>query len=77
SGGSAGSGSGYGGVVAALPMGLAAPSAPDELVLSLPTASLIQQVIADIKTEMPITQVCQKRSDGSCPLSDCPCGNNK
>ncbi|AQM20355.1 type VI secretion system Vgr family protein [Vibrio anguillarum] len=77
SGGSAGSGSGYGGVVAVLPMGLAASSAPDELVLSLPTASLIQQVIADIKTEMPITQVCQKRSDGSCPLSDCPCGNNK
>nr|WP_000212109.1 type VI secretion system tip protein TssI/VgrG [Vibrio cholerae] len=77
SGGSAGSGSGYGGKVAELPFGLEALSAPDEIDFILPTASLIQQVIADVKIEMPITQVCQKRSDGSCPLSDCPCGNNK
>ncbi|EKO4005209.1 type VI secretion system tip protein VgrG [Vibrio fluvialis] len=77
SGGSAGSGSGYGGQVAELPFGLEALSAPDEIDFILPTASLIQQIIADVKIEMPITQVCQKRSDGSCPLSDCPCGNNK
>ncbi|GHW17019.1 type IV secretion protein Rhs [Vibrio cholerae] len=77
SGGSAGSGSGYGGKVAELPFGLEALSAPDEIDFILPTASLIQQVIADVKIEMPITQVCQKRSDGSCPLSDCPRGNNK
>ncbi|EPR7548011.1 type VI secretion system Vgr family protein [Vibrio fluvialis] len=77
SGGSAGSGSGYGGKMAELPFGLEALSAPDEIDFILPTASLIQQIIADVKIEMPITQVCQKRSDGSCPLSDCPCGNNK
>ncbi|OOE74625.1 hypothetical protein [Salinivibrio sp. ML290] len=40
------------------------------------TASLVQQVIADVKSETPITQACLKQPDGSCPLSDCPCGNN-
>ncbi|WP_072668988.1 type VI secretion system Vgr family protein [Vibrio injensis] len=77
SGGSAGSGSGYGGKMAELPFGLQAPSVPQVMPFVQPTASLTQQVIADIKTETPITQVCQKRSDGSCPLSDCPCGNNQ
>ncbi|WP_367990458.1 type VI secretion system tip protein VgrG [Vibrio sp. NTOU-M3] len=76
SGGSAGSGSGYGGIEAALPMGLEALAAPEELSFVQPSATLIQQVIADVRTEMPITQVCQKKADGSCPLSDCPCGNN-
>ncbi|EKO3722410.1 type VI secretion system tip protein VgrG, partial [Vibrio metschnikovii] len=77
SGGSPGRGSGYSGNSADLPFGLQAPSAPQIMPFVQPTASLTQQVIADIKTETPITQVCQKCSDGSCPLSDCPCGNNQ
>ncbi|MGY5614902.1 bacteriophage T4 gp5 trimerisation domain-containing protein, partial [Vibrio brasiliensis] len=75
SGGSPGSGSGYGGQQAALPNGLELQQAPEEIPFVLPSATLTQQAIADIRNEMPITQVCQKKADGSCPLSDCPCGN--
>ncbi|MCE0495147.1 type VI secretion system Vgr family protein [Vibrio salinus] len=90
SGGSAGSGSGYAGKVAELPTTLEALKAPDELVQDEVTASLVsaaatlksaepvvfQQVQYDLAQGTPITQLCQKRSDGTCPLSDCPCGNN-
>jgi type VI secretion system secreted protein VgrG len=63
--------------MATLPNGLEAVAASDELVFVKPTPTLLQQVIADVKIGMPITQICQKKSDGSCPLSDCPCENNK
>ncbi|WP_417698616.1 hypothetical protein [Psychromonas sp.] len=52
-------------------------AAPEVMAFVMPGANLIQHVVADIKTEMPVTQVCQKKSDGTCPLSDCPCGNNQ
>jgi type VI secretion system secreted protein VgrG len=76
SGGSAGSGSGYGGQAASLPNALKAMAVPAELVQPEISASVIQQVQADVIAGVPITQTCQKRPDGTCPLSDCPCGNN-
>jgi type VI secretion system secreted protein VgrG len=76
SGGSAGSGSGYAGLAASLPKVLKAMPIPAELVQPEISASVIQQVKADVIAGVPITQTCQKRPDGTCPLSDCPCGNN-
>ncbi len=77
SGGSAGSGSGFGGQVALMPNGVEAIEAPNEMLFVMPTPTLLQQVTADLEAGMPITQVCQKQSDGSCPLKECPCGNNQ
>ncbi|CAM2979183.1 Type VI secretion system tip protein VgrG [Vibrio ordalii] len=73
SGGSAGSGSGYGGVVAALPMGLAAPSAPDEILLAPISASMTSLLPALATLDLPITELCQKKADGSCPKPNCEC----
>ncbi|MCC4237439.1 type VI secretion system tip protein VgrG [Vibrio anguillarum] len=70
SGGSAGSGSGYGGVVAALPnQMIAAPPAPNPLPLQLSAATMSTLSIANV----PMAKMCQKQSDGSCPREDCPC----
>jgi len=30
-----------------------------------------------IEANTPMMSACQKRSDGSCPRGDCPCGNHK
>ncbi|NGZ19362.1 type VI secretion system tip protein VgrG, partial [Vibrio aestuarianus subsp. cardii] len=73
SGGSAGSGSGYGGVVAALPMGLAASSAPDEILLAPISASMTSLLPALATLDLPITELCQKKADGSCPKPNCEC----
>ncbi|WP_299204961.1 type VI secretion system tip protein VgrG [uncultured Amphritea sp.] len=40
------------------------------------TPAFTHQVAQDRVTDQPITQMCQKQPDGSCPLSDCPCGRN-
>lgn len=32
---------------------------------------------SDRQANLPITEMCQLQKDGSCPLSHCPCGNNK
>ncbi|WP_406733047.1 type VI secretion system tip protein VgrG [Vibrio scophthalmi] len=101
SGGSASSGSGYAGQVAALPLGVESPDNPLEIqqiqvqaidvqspligsaaatplaMSTEKTMILHQQVLADLATGTPITQTCQKRPDGTCPLSDCPCGKNQ
>ncbi|MDE1335923.1 DUF2345 domain-containing protein, partial [Vibrio aestuarianus] len=70
SGGSAGSGSGYGGVVAALPnQMIAAPPAPNPLPLQLSAATMSTLSIANV----PMAKMCQRQSDGSCPREDCPC----
>ncbi|WP_139312256.1 type VI secretion system Vgr family protein, partial [Vibrio ponticus] len=78
SGGSAGSGSGFGGKMAENPLGVESPEV--ESVFSdlniIPTEQsmpLHQQVLADLSNSTAITQLCQKKADGSCPLSDCPC----
>ncbi|MEI8631858.1 hypothetical protein P4S72_06750 [Vibrio sp. PP-XX7] len=90
SGGSAGSGAGYGGQTAIAPKVSAALQTPaaglaPDIAASLTgmspnvipsTPTLIQQVVHDLNQGTPITQTCQKQPDGSCPLSDCPCGNN-
>ncbi|NGZ68590.1 type VI secretion system tip protein VgrG [Vibrio aestuarianus subsp. cardii] len=73
SGGSAGSGSGYSGVVAALPMGLAASSAPDEILLAPISASMTSLLPALATLDLPITELCQKKADGSCPKPNCEC----
>jgi len=33
------------------------------------------KIIHDLQQDTPLTQICQKQTDGTCPLSDCPCGN--
>ncbi|MGD8171857.1 bacteriophage T4 gp5 trimerization domain-containing protein, partial [Vibrio sp. TRT 21S02] len=67
SGGSAGSGSGYGGIEAALPMGLEALAAPEELSLSEISASeesmsplLKSRQISALKGPDPVCEVCEE-----------------
>ncbi|RTZ16709.1 type VI secretion system tip protein VgrG [Vibrio aquaticus] len=73
SGGSAGSGSGYGGVKAKLPMGIEELEAPEEALFINPVAVLAQQHNIDVKSDVAVTTICQKKSDGTCPLKECPC----
>ncbi|PSU99272.1 type VI secretion system Vgr family protein [Photobacterium kishitanii] len=72
SGGSAGSGSGYAGLVPMLPGGVEVPVALNSLSLQLSPATMETLAVANI----PLTKLCQKQSDGSCPLDDCPCRGN-
>ncbi|MFM2486751.1 type VI secretion system tip protein VgrG, partial [Celerinatantimonas yamalensis] len=76
SGGSASNGSGYAGHIAKLPGDVEAPQSLTKQQYQATPASLYQQVLADIKTGTPITITCQKRADGTCPLSNCPCRND-
>ncbi|MGO2354712.1 MAG: type VI secretion system Vgr family protein [Marinomonas foliarum] len=83
SGGGAGSGSGFSGVLPELPLSVVSPEydanleAPEgnEAPIVI-TPALKHQVISDQLQNEPVTEVCQKKADGTCPLSDCPCGNN-
>ena len=75
SGGSAGAGSGFSGAVALLPKGEKSIAPPEKIVIT-PTPALKQQLISDQQQDEPVTEVCQKKADGTCPLTDCPCGNN-
>ncbi|MCL1125534.1 type VI secretion system tip protein TssI/VgrG [Shewanella surugensis] len=69
SGGGAGSGSGYGGKAPELPKAVEEAVVAEEVALQLEEASMEMLAIADI----PMTSLCQKQLDGSCPLEDCPC----
>ncbi|BBB25269.1 type VI secretion system Vgr family protein [Amphritea japonica] len=40
------------------------------------TPAFTHQVAQDRLTNQPMTQMCQKQPNGSCPLNDCPCGRN-
>ncbi|MBL4831903.1 MAG: type VI secretion system tip protein VgrG, partial [Aliivibrio sp.] len=80
SGGSPGSGSGYAGVKAQLPhpvehaeIGVTKKTKTSKVVV---TPTLKHRLISDIKRNAPLTELCQKQTDGSCPLTHCPCGNN-
>jgi len=81
SGGSAGGGSGYGGTAAILPLGVAPATMPQDvaIVSGEPVAfkqyAIKHKIIHDLQQDTPLTQICQKQTDGTCPLSDCPCGN--
>ncbi|OLQ90136.1 type IV secretion protein Rhs [Vibrio panuliri] len=70
SGGSAGSGSGYGGKMALLPNGVVSPPPPENpLPLQITPDKLMSLSLLDI----PIAKRCQRQQDGSCPREDCPC----
>ncbi|MEK6213355.1 MAG: type VI secretion system tip protein VgrG, partial [Vibrio fluvialis] len=70
SGGSAGSGSGYGGKMADLPHQIkATPAAPNPLPLQLSAPTMATLAMANV----PLAKMCQRQSDGSCPRDDCPC----
>ncbi|NUY57715.1 type VI secretion system tip protein VgrG, partial [Salinivibrio sp. EAGSL] len=72
SGGSSGAGSGYAGKVAALPFGV--ESLPDPVNSAAPIdASLTSALPAIAKLDIPMMEICQRQTDGSCPLKDCPC----
>ncbi|MDA0150459.1 bacteriophage T4 gp5 trimerisation domain-containing protein, partial [Vibrio sp. LaRot3] len=72
-GGSPGSGSGYGGNEAIAPRIVEELVAPEELVLAKSTPKLIQQVQADVRTEMPVTTICPNHTGEDCPNCSCPC----
>ncbi|ODS10572.1 type VI secretion system tip protein VgrG [Vibrio scophthalmi] len=70
SGGAPGSGSGFAGQVAALPLGVEAPTPPPNSIkqqLSIPT------FIALSLSNTPIAKQCQRQDDGSCAREDCSC----
>ncbi|MGF1868433.1 bacteriophage T4 gp5 trimerisation domain-containing protein, partial [Photobacterium indicum] len=71
SGGSAGSGSGYAGQVPMLPGAVEVAVA-----LDIVTPALRQGLLTSFETNAALTELCQKQADGTCPLSDCSCGNN-
>ncbi|KKD59596.1 type VI secretion protein VgrG, partial [Grimontia sp. AD028] len=82
SGGSAGSGSGFGGVMPILPGGVQAEKSPKEaeqvLFSATQYAANPKLMSPDALTYMsladqPLAKLCQKRTDGSCPRTDCPC----
>ncbi|WP_318418492.1 type VI secretion system Vgr family protein [Photobacterium leiognathi] len=72
SGGSAGSGSGYAGTIPMLPGAVEVPEAFNPLSMQLSPATMETLAVANI----PLMKLCQKQSDGSCPLDGCPCRGN-
>jgi len=72
SGGSPGSGSGWAGKMPGLPGAVKAPPHwhIDPVVWAPSMAALVE-------ANTPMMSACQKRSDGSCPRGDCPCGNKE
>ncbi|EKO3978423.1 type VI secretion system Vgr family protein [Vibrio fluvialis] len=73
SGGSAGSGSGYGGQVAELPGGVEAQAVPEELLRAPMSATMSSLLPAVATLDLPVIELCQKRADGSCPKANCEC----
>ncbi|KJF99854.1 type VI secretion system Vgr family protein, partial [Photobacterium angustum] len=68
-GGSAGSGSGFAGQSPLLPGAVEVAVALNPLPLQLSPATMETLAIANV----PLAKLCQKQTDGSCPLDDCPC----
>ncbi|MBL4296951.1 type VI secretion system tip protein VgrG [Vibrio fluvialis] len=73
SGGSAGSGSGYGGQVAELPGGVEAQAVPEEMLRAPMSATMSSLLPAVATLDLPVIELCQKRADGSCPKANCEC----
>ncbi|PSW06093.1 type VI secretion system tip protein VgrG [Photobacterium lipolyticum] len=73
SGGSAGRGSGAAAQAAQLPV--LSQKAPDANV-SAPVGITSSSITALAAVNAPFSQICKKQTDGSCPLSDCPCTNS-
>ncbi|WP_275956967.1 type VI secretion system Vgr family protein, partial [Shewanella algae] len=72
-GGGAASGSGYGGKAPELPGEVAAAELPNPLPLQLAPASMEMLSYNNVA----VARLCQKQTDGSCPLEDCPCLKHK
>ncbi|WP_348634643.1 type VI secretion system tip protein VgrG [Vibrio fluvialis] len=73
SGGSAGSGSGYGGQAAELPSGVEAQAVPEEMLCAPMSATMSSLLPAVATLDLPVIELCQKRADGSCPKANCEC----
>ncbi|ELI5739242.1 type VI secretion system tip protein VgrG [Vibrio fluvialis] len=73
SGGSAGSGSGYGGQVAELPSGVEDQAVPEEILRAPMSATMSSLLPAVATLDLPVIELCQKRADGSCPKANCEC----
>ena len=69
SGGSAGSGSGYGGKVAALPLGVESPLPPEELLRMQITPDILMSLSL---VNVPVATLCQKFENGECVSGGCP-----
>ncbi|WP_418353645.1 bacteriophage T4 gp5 trimerisation domain-containing protein, partial [Shewanella algae] len=72
-GGSPGSGSGFAGKAPELPGEVAAAELPNPLPLQLAPASMEMLSYNNVS----VARLCQKQTDGSCPLEDCPCLKHK
>ncbi len=73
SGGSAGSGSGFIKNVAQLPNGVAVPNTPPETLLAPIEASMTTLLPTIATLDFSLTELCQKRADGSCNKPNCQC----
>ncbi|SDM16954.1 type VI secretion system secreted protein VgrG [Modicisalibacter muralis] len=71
SGGSPGSGSGQNAREPLLP-GHVAPEVSEDVTMEPTFGKRLDQAMAN---DIPLVERCQMRQDGSCPLTDCPCGN--
>ena len=73
SGGSPGSGSGYSGKMAELPLRVKGRETPQTALLA-PHSATMTSVLPTLATlDLPVTELCQKRADGSCPKANCEC----
>ncbi|WP_283130138.1 type VI secretion system tip protein VgrG [Enterovibrio norvegicus] len=73
SGGAAGSGSGFGGVMPMMPNGVTAPKAPAELLLAPQTATMTSLLPLIADKDIPMMEVCQRRGNGECSKPNCEC----
>ncbi|MCE0559326.1 type VI secretion system tip protein TssI/VgrG, partial [Motilimonas sp. E26] len=65
---SAGSGSGYGGQMPAMPKGI-----EQAVGLAIDPVAWRPAMLNMVEADLPLMEVCQRQTDGSCPLTDCPC----
>ena len=73
SGGSPGSGSGFSGQIATLPLGLEAVTAPEEALYAPISPTMTSLLPALATLDLSIAELCQKKTDGSCPKANCEC----
>ncbi|KOO07632.1 type VI secretion system Vgr family protein, partial [Vibrio hepatarius] len=73
SGGSPGSGSGFSGQIATLPLGLEAVTEPEEALYAPISPTMTSLLPALATLDLSIAELCQKKTDGSCPKANCEC----
>ncbi|CAG9298330.1 type VI secretion system Vgr family protein [Celerinatantimonas diazotrophica] len=73
SGGSAGSGSGYAGQIAKLPGDVEAATELKPQLVAPTTPIMTSRLPALANLDVAVMEVCQRMTDNTCPLDDCPC----